>query len=53
MASSSLLNFQEATGQGFPGLDNLAVFGFLVQVEQLGLTPMGLGTGCNYGQGSR
>lgn len=51
MASSSLLNFQEATGQGFPGLEKLAVFGFLVQMEQLGRTPVGWGLAAAMGKG--
>lgn len=51
MASSSLLNFQEATGQGFPGLEELAVFSFLVQMEQLGPTPMGWELAATMGKG--
>lgn len=45
------MNFQEATGQAFVGLEELAMFGFLVQIQQLGPIPMGWGLAATMGEG--
>lgn len=42
-ASSSLLKLHKATDQRLPGPEELAAFGFLVQMKQLGPTLMGQG----------